>query len=391
MSNFNELSLSPTKESIKIGASAIWNQVYKFLEPEKLNVVGGRIGLPGVPGLVLGGGISFFGQEYGWAANNVLGFTGVLADGRIVTANSTHHSDLFWALKGGGNSFALITTFELRTYPSPILSVGQAEYGTGPTVRAAWISAIVSFAHNGPSDPRAAIIPNCGRNPRQPVEDYASFRFLHGPDPSPSILANFTSPNLPPISNDTYRPRTLHDWTLEIDPQLDAGLAGYRNRYTGLSIPADERALDITLATYFDVLDESPIPSFPYYVSSIIPMPMTKAFFQAAVDRGGDPMGLRPEDAPFLWVEMSQTYTLAQQDEVVTEFVKEVDQRVRGALREAGFAERGFVYLNSADGWQDVFGGYAGGNAERLRRIRRRYDPEGVFTLQMRGGFKVGL
>ncbi|KAF2224859.1 putative FAD dependent oxidoreductase [Elsinoe ampelina] len=391
MTNFTQLSLSQDKTSVRIGASTIWNQVYKLLEPEGLVVVGGRIGLPGVPGLVLGGGISFLGQQYGWAANNVLSFTCVLSDGRIVAASARQNPDLFWALKGGGNSFALVTELELRTYPSATVSVGQVEYGTGPDVRSKWISAIVHFAHNGPSDPRAAIIPNSGRNPRQPVEDYAAFRFLNGADPAPKILENFTAPFLPSVTNDTYRARSLYNWTLEIDPQLDAGLAGFRNRYTGLSIPADERALDITLQTFFQVLDESPIPSFPYYIASIIPMPMTKAYFQAAVDRGGDPMGLTPDDAPFLWVEMSETYTLPEQDAIVTKFVKDVDARIRGALKEAGFKENKYVYLNSADKWQDVFGGYKRENVDRLRRIRRRYDPEGLFTTQMRGGFKVGL
>ncbi|KAF4552711.1 FAD-binding domain-containing protein 12 [Elsinoe fawcettii] len=391
MTNFTQLSLSPDKKSVKIGASTIWNQVYQSLEPEGLVVVGGRIGLPGVPGLVLGGGISFLGQQYGWAANNVVSFTGVLSDGRIVTASARQNPDLFWALKGGGNSFALVTEIELATYPSPTVSVGQVEYGTGPEVRSKWISAIVNFAHNGLSDPRAAIIPNSGRNPRGPVEDYAAFRFLNGADPAPKILENFTAPALPGVSNDTYRARSLYDWTREIDPQLDAGLAGFRNRYTGLSIPADERALDITLKTFYEVLDESPIPSFPYYIASIIPMPMTKAYFQAAVDKGGDPMGLTPDDAPFLWVEISETYTLPEQDEIVTKFVKDVDARIRGALKEAGFAENKFIYLNSADKWQDVFGGYKRENVDRLRKIRRRYDPAGMFTKQMAGGFKVGL
>ena len=59
----------------------------------------------GVGGLLLGGGLSFLSAQYGLAADNVVNYEVVLASGSIVNANATSYTDLFWALKGGGNQF----------------------------------------------------------------------------------------------------------------------------------------------------------------------------------------------------------------------------------------------------------------------------------------------
>ena len=64
----------------------------------------------GVGGLILGGGFFHFSGEYGLAADNVKNFEAVLADGRVVNANAQQHTDLFWALKGGGPNFGRFTS-----------------------------------------------------------------------------------------------------------------------------------------------------------------------------------------------------------------------------------------------------------------------------------------
>ena len=73
-------------------------------------MIGGRIPSVGVGGLILGGGFFHFSGEYGLAADNVKNFEAVLADGRVVNANAQQHTDLFWALKGGGPNFCRFTS-----------------------------------------------------------------------------------------------------------------------------------------------------------------------------------------------------------------------------------------------------------------------------------------
>lgn len=62
-------------QTVNVGPGTHWVDVYRGLEPHGLTVVGGRLGVVGVPGLLLGGGVSFFGNEYGWASANIASFT----------------------------------------------------------------------------------------------------------------------------------------------------------------------------------------------------------------------------------------------------------------------------------------------------------------------------
>lgn len=72
----------------------------------------------GVPGLLLAGGVHFYGNRIGWACDNVVNYEVVLADGSLVEANNTHHPDPFWALKGGSSNFGLVTRFDIKTVTS---------------------------------------------------------------------------------------------------------------------------------------------------------------------------------------------------------------------------------------------------------------------------------
>ena len=95
-----------------------WADVYSYLEPYGLAAAGGRLGPVGVPGLLLAGGINFFGNQVGFGCDTVVNYEVVLANGTIVEANRTSHSDLFWALKGGSSNFGLVTRFDMETIQS---------------------------------------------------------------------------------------------------------------------------------------------------------------------------------------------------------------------------------------------------------------------------------
>lgn len=82
-------------------------------------VPGGRVGNVGVPGLLLAGGITFYGNQVGWACDRIVNYEVVLSSGDIVNANSSSFPDLFWALKGGGKNFGIVTRFDIETIPSP--------------------------------------------------------------------------------------------------------------------------------------------------------------------------------------------------------------------------------------------------------------------------------
>lgn len=72
--NLTGLELAGDRKSISVASGHNWADVYNYLSPEGLAVVGSRIGVVGVPGFLLGGGMSFLGNQYGWASGNVIGY-----------------------------------------------------------------------------------------------------------------------------------------------------------------------------------------------------------------------------------------------------------------------------------------------------------------------------
>lgn len=97
--------------------------VYRTLDEYNVGVLGGRLGSVGVGGLLLGGGCSLYLFRQGFAIDNIAALEVVLANSTIATASAVENSDLFTALKGGGNNFGIVTRFDLMAFPaSPIWS-----------------------------------------------------------------------------------------------------------------------------------------------------------------------------------------------------------------------------------------------------------------------------
>ena len=109
--------VDPGKRTILAGGGAQWGDVDHAAHAFGLAVPAGIISTTGVGGLTLGGGIGHLTRQCGLTIDNLLAVDVVLADGRFVTANAKENADLFWAVRGGGGNFGVVTAFLYKAHP----------------------------------------------------------------------------------------------------------------------------------------------------------------------------------------------------------------------------------------------------------------------------------
>ena len=102
---------------MRVEGGCLWGDVDHATHPFGLAVPSGFLSTTGVGGLTLGGGIGYLARQYGLTIDNLLGVDVVLADGRLVTASAEENADLFWAVRGGGGNFGVVTSFLFQGAP----------------------------------------------------------------------------------------------------------------------------------------------------------------------------------------------------------------------------------------------------------------------------------
>ncbi|MGW0196778.1 FAD-binding oxidoreductase [Nonomuraea sp. NPDC003201] len=112
----------------RVGAGVRWGRLLAESGRHGLTGPAGSSPAVTVAGFVAGGGVSWFGRMYGWAADSVRAFEIVDADGEQVRVTGDSDADLFWALRGGGGDYALVTSIELALYPAPSVYGGRVTW-----------------------------------------------------------------------------------------------------------------------------------------------------------------------------------------------------------------------------------------------------------------------
>ncbi len=124
LSPMNGLKIDPATRTARVEPGLRWHEVDGAAQVHGLATTGGTVSDTGVAGLTLGGGLGWLAGRYGLTCDNLIAAELVTAEGRRLRASSEEHPDLFWALRGGGGNFGVVTSFEFRLHP-----VGPLVYG----------------------------------------------------------------------------------------------------------------------------------------------------------------------------------------------------------------------------------------------------------------------
>ncbi|BAE58837.1 unnamed protein product [Aspergillus oryzae RIB40] len=344
--------------------------VYEALDAHNLSFVGGRVGTVGVGGFTLGGGTSPFSNKYGWALDNVYEYEVVLANGTIVNANETHNRDLYFALRGGGNNFGIVTAFTVRTFSQGPVSTTTTTYLQNQTEQVldqvyqlftddaltsdvemgydmyyTYVSQDDSFSLSGT------------QRYGKPVRNPAVFKAIYQ---IPRLTRSTT------ISN-------MGNLTRESEP-----LGTTRHLFATLTV-LPSRSL-LTQAVRIFEQEARAIRSVDGLVPNLISYAISRTAIAAMAQRGGNSLGIHG-DQPLFLILISTAWSDARDDAAVNTMTENAIRRIREAAETLNVAHP-FLYVNYASAAQasEVFSSYGEKNVQSLRDIQRAVDPHGVFT-----------
>lgn len=134
------VSIDAAAKTAVVPAGAVWGDVVAAAAPFGLAALHGSAASVGVIGYLLEGGASFYGRKYGLASNLIRSITVVLADSSVVTATADTHTELFWALRGGGGGFGVVTSVTIDLIEVPSVATGAVFWpiADAPAILEAW-------------------------------------------------------------------------------------------------------------------------------------------------------------------------------------------------------------------------------------------------------------
>ncbi|KAI6778527.1 uncharacterized protein J7T54_005051 [Emericellopsis cladophorae] len=389
MSNLTKLEVAADRKTVWVGPGLDWGEVYSYLGQFGLATTGGRLSPVGVPGLLLGGGINFHGNQHGWSADNVVEYEIVLYTGQVVKVTKNVRSDLFWALKGGSNNFGIVTGFRLNTFPSGDVYAGVYSVTDIPAL----LEAIANYSAFN-TDPLSHMVPQVVAVDEETTVGAVILYYDSDKDPEPECFRPFW--DLPNVGN-TFSKTTLSQFAdetgqLVVPGIYDMFIAGttvgktYDDLLEGVQV--SWAAFEAELPKLFAIL-----PPADRQLISMDWQPLGDLWLAGSqkANPAGNALGFEPEEKGtyLAWAEVVE-WRGEEHSEAVYDWIKTTTWKIANATQAAGVYDA-FNYMGDSAGFQEVYDGYGEANKKKLLSISRKYDPLRLLQRLWPGGFKLGL
>ncbi|MFG2792481.1 FAD-binding oxidoreductase [Streptomyces sp. NPDC048419] len=364
LSPLKDIQVDPAARTVRVGGGCVWGEVDRATNPHGLATPSGIVSTTGVGGIATGGGLGHLTRKCGLTIDNMLSADVVLADGRQVRASADENTDLFWAIRGGGGNFGVVTSFQFRLH----------EVGTvvaGPTfwpveISSEVLSAYRDFLPNAPRELNAFFLYGTVP-PAPPFPEEIQLRKTAGvvwcyAGNDPEAAARGMAPLL-----DALPEPMLHFVAPMPHPDL-------QSMFDGLYPPGHQwywRA---------DFVDEIPDEAVELHAKFGAEVPTVQSTMHLyPIDGAAHDVG--PEETPWGYrgARWSTVYAGVDADPANAELIKRWAVDYSDALHpySAGGA---YVNMMMDEGQERVRASY-GSNYQRLARIKAELDPGNVFRL----------
>ncbi|KAI1402647.1 hypothetical protein F4819DRAFT_495927 [Hypoxylon fuscum] len=367
---------------VQVAAGESWGPVYDKLGETGLGFSGGRSFRSGIGGLALAGGLSFVSSREGFICDNVLNFEVVLASGSIVNANAQENSELWIALRGGGNNLGIVTRFDFRTFNQGPLYGGSVYY-FGQSFPGQ-LEALVGELQKPDASEETHLMISIGFaamfGPQMMCQNQVYC--TRGIDASP-VLQPFTAiqPQL-----DQMNSLRIHSLAEAAREQASDRPAPKRSVYMNTTVKADVATLQAASEIYEAALE--PLKSCEGIIASMTLQPYPVSLLRRSAAQGGNVLGLEPALGPLVNILFLTYWESKNDDHKILSTLREALDKVDSDAETRGTSVA-HKYLNYAATFQDPIGSYGAENTEKLRRASEKFDPEGLFQKGVLGGWKL--
>ncbi len=325
-------------------------------------------------------GISYFSSIYGLACDNVISYELVTATGVVINVSKTSFPDLFWALRGGGNNFGIVTQFKVNAVPrAPTMWGGSRTYLESEYP--ALLKAYYNLGMNGKKDGKAHQILSFATFEGSPPIALLELEYAD-PVANATILEEFNA--ISGAISDQTAIRSLSELTTLLDG--NGQYNGRRQAFWTWTTKLDLELATLSKDIFFEELKS--LNDVANLTGAMSLQVITDPILEKTQLNGGNALGLDPNEGPLMLLLVSPSWLDSAYDDRVNRFAARVMNRCVEAAKAAG-KMNDYMYMNYASPWQDVVAGYGAANKARLKAISKKYDPTGVFEILQPGYFKL--